>query len=450
MPPEDSATAIAASPPPAQPPSQQRVTDTQAGATGNASPAVGESVPGSGPRALAVALAGLLSLAVAMGIGRFAFTPLLPMMLNDGVISLPAASWLATANYVGYWLGAIACAVQPLLWARWRPGRLVTHTTAVRIGLVATVLLTAAMAQPWPLLWPLWRFLAGLASALVFVYLSGWCLARLSAMGHPSLAGLIFVGPGLGIAVSGLAATGMVAGGAQASTAWLAFALLAAVLTTLAWPRLQGPVATPANASASPEAGARRGTLLLFSLAYGLAGLGYIVTATFLPVIARQALPGGSVWPDLFWPMFGAAVAAGALITLRIPDWDRRKLLVACYALQALGVLLTVWWPTLAGFALGSLLLGLPFTAITLFAVQEARRLRPHNASALIGTLTASWGLGQIAGPPLVAWLLPRSANAGQGFERALLAATAALVLGALVFAWLLKRHPLPFKPAGR
>ena len=62
---------------------------------------------------LIIAIAGMVSLAVAMGIGRFAFTPLLPMMLHDGVIQLPAASWLATANYLGYWVGAMACVLAP-------------------------------------------------------------------------------------------------------------------------------------------------------------------------------------------------------------------------------------------------------------------------------------------------------------------------------------------------
>ena len=386
------------------------------------------------PQAHAVALAGLLSLAVAMGIGRFAFTPLMPMMLHDGVISLPGASGLATANYVGYWLGAMACALQPVLWARWRPGRPLAHTRAVRIGLVATAGLTAAMALPAPALWPLWRFMAGLASALVFVYLSGWCLARLTALGRPALGGVMFVGPGLGIATSGLAATGMVAAGSHAATAWLAFAGLAAVLTGLAWPRLAGAVAAPSTAGAAAGTAAEPAArVAVFALAYGLAGLGYIVTATFLPVIARQAMPGGSVWLDLFWPIFGVAVSAGALLTLRLPPLDRRSLLVACYALQALGVLLTVWWPSRAGFALGSLLLGLPFTAITLFAMQEARRLWPHNPSALIGLLTAAWGLGQIVGPPMVAWLLAGSASAARGFELGLLVAAAALVLGAML-----------------
>ena len=412
------------------------------------------SAPPSGPaairpalpvrpvRPIAIALAGLLSLAVAMGIGRFAFTPLLPMMLNDGATDLHGASWLATANYLGYWLGAMACALQPTLWRRWGRQLPLAHTSAVRFGLVATVLLTLGMALPAPTLWPLWRGLAGVASALVFVYVSGWCLARLTALGAPSLAGIIFVGPGLGIALSGLAASAMVAHGMHAAGGWAAFALLAAALTALVWPQLRGAVPVAA-ASTLADAAPRRRTLALFTLAYGLAGFGYIVTATFLPVIARQALPG-SVWLDLFWPLFGLGVALGALLTVRLPlRWDRRHLLMVCYAMQAGGVLLSVWLPSLFGFAVGSLLLGLPFTAITLFAVQEARRLRPHNASAFIGLLTAAYGLGQIAGPPLVAGLLRRSTTPGEGFAWSLQTAAAALVAGVVIFAWLARRDQL-------
>jgi MFS family permease len=389
---------------------------------------------------MAIALAGLLALAIAMGIGRFAFTPLLPMMLHDGVVDLAGASWLATANYLGYWLGAMGCALQPALWRRWGRAPL-SHTSAIRIGLAATVLLTLGMALPWPGAWALWRGMAGVASAVVFVYVSGWCLMRLSALGAPALAGIIYVGPGLGIAVSGFAATAMVAMDLRAATGWAVFALLALVLTALAWPQLRGAVQVSAG-MASHEDAPRRGTIAAFTLAYGLAGFGYIVTATFLPVIARQALPG-SVWLDLFWPIFGIGVAVGALLTVRLPvHWDRRHLLMACYAMQATGVLLSVWWPTLAGFALGSLLLGLPFTAITLFAMQEARRLWPHNSSALIGLLTAAYGLGQIAGPPLVAWLLRHSASAAAGFTASLQTAAAALLAGLAIYAVLARRAP--------
>jgi MFS family permease len=393
-------------------------------------------------RPLAIAVAGMLALAVAMGIGRFAFTPLLPMMLHDGVIDLATASWMATANYLGYWLGAMACALQPWFWSRWPALAPLRHTAAIRAGLVATVLLTLAMAGDWPLAWPVWRFMAGLASALVFVYVSGWCLGRLAELGTPRLGGIIYMGPGLGIALSGLSATGMVAGGWRAATGWLVFGVLAFAMAALAWPSFRGDVKVVSTAPSATGA-ARGGAMAALVLGYGLAGFGYIVTATFLPVIARQSLPG-SVWLDLFWPLLGLGVSVGALLTIRLPvHWDRRHLLMGCYAMQASGILLGVLQPSLSGFALGSLLIGLPFTAITLFAMQEARRLRPQGASGFMGLLTAAYGLGQIGGPPMTAWLLAHSSSTARGFTLALLTAAGSLVLGVGLFGWLARRHPM-------
>ena len=51
--------------------------------------------------------AGFVALAVAMGIGRFAFTPVLPMMRHEGALSITGAAWLASANYAGYLAGAL-------------------------------------------------------------------------------------------------------------------------------------------------------------------------------------------------------------------------------------------------------------------------------------------------------------------------------------------------------
>src|SRR5699024_6278543 len=120
-------------------------------------------------------------LAVAMGIGRFAFTPILPMMLHDGVVDLAGASWLASANYVGYLVGAVTCTIQPWLWSRLPRLPPIDGPALVRTGLVGTGLLTLAMALPLPAAWPALRFAAGIASALVFVYSSGWCLAQFAA-----------------------------------------------------------------------------------------------------------------------------------------------------------------------------------------------------------------------------------------------------------------------------
>lgn len=170
-------------------------------------------LPALRDRPYAVALAGMAALATAMGIGRFAFTPLLPMMLHDGVVTLAGGSWLATANYIGYLAGALLCMPLPWLARRWRavPGAAVL----ARLGLAATVLLTLCMALPLPAAWPALRLAAGVASALVFVNISGWCMVRLVALGRPAMGGLIFCGPGLGIVLSGLLASAMEIGRAH-------------------------------------------------------------------------------------------------------------------------------------------------------------------------------------------------------------------------------------------
>ena len=400
---------------------------------------------------LSVALAGLLALAVAIGIGRFAFTPILPMMLHDGVIDLAGASWLASANYLGYLAGALVCTLQPWIWARIRWLPLLAFSTLVRAGLLATGALTLAMAWQFAASWPALRFLAGVSSAIVFVYTSGWCLSQLARLRAPAMGGVIYAGPGMGIAVSGLLASAMVAWHRTAATGWLVFGMLAFVLAATAWRVLRGEDDRLARlntgvAPASPGAAqAHHGhpEMAVFTFAYGLAGFGYIITATFLPVIARAALPG-SAWLDLFWPIFGVGVMVGALLATRLPPGgDLRLRIGVCYLLQALGIATSLWSPTLAGFAIGSLLLGLPFTALTFFSMQEVRRLRPATAASFIGLLTAAYGVGQIVGPLLVAWLIRHTASAGEGFALSLKIATGALLLGAALFGWMVRVYPV-------
>jgi predicted MFS family arabinose efflux permease len=381
---------------------------------------------GQGRAAWRIALAGLLALAVAMGIGRFAFTPLLPMMLHDGVIDLAAGGWLATANYIGYLIGALLCMVLR-----------VNATRGIKIGLASTVLLTLAMGVlQSPVLWLLLRTLAGIASACVFVFASGWCLQRLAQLQAPALGGVIYCGPGLGILITGLATSAMVNQHWRAEHGWLLYGLLALILTALVWSTFSGSTATagapsPAAHGLEPAQVVRQTRGLI--LAYALAGFGYIITATFLPVIARQALPGSN-WPDLFWPLFGICVSIGALLATRLPThWDNRLLLAACYLLQACGILIGLASPSVAGFALGSILLGLPFTAITLFAMRDARRLRGDHARSLMGLLTATYGVGQIIGPPLATRLVQGSGNFSSSLATAALALLAgAALLGAM------------------
>ena len=384
------------------------------------------------------ALACMVTLSVAMGLGRFAFTPMLPIMLHEGKLELAAGGLLASLNYLGYFLGAVSCAAIGI-----------KASSMVRGGLLATAALLVGMGLLHSFTsWGILRAAAGVMSAWVFVFASGWGLRRLAETNAPMLAGVIYTGPGIGIAMTGLLGGALGRWGSEAG--WIGLGILAIVLIAVIWRVFDdgehaqsggAAAAAPATATRAGGSAADRSDAIWLVALYGLAGFGYIITATFLPVIARQALPGSS-WPDFFWPLFGLAIIPGALIGARAPThWDNRLLLAGAYALQALGVVLSVAWPTIGGFALGSLLLGMPFTAITLFAMRDARRLRGNAAAGLIGYATASYGVGQIIGPLFAAPLAQRTGS----FQVPLLVAAAALALGAVLFAWVWakSRHPM-------
>lgn len=394
------------------------------------------------PSAWKICISGMLALSTAMGIGRFAFTPLMPMMLHEGSLTLQMGGWLATSNYLGYFIGAMLCVFH----------RSNSPVLMIRIGLIATIALTLGVGLiSNDGCWLTLRLLSGVASAYVFVYSSGWCLQQLTQLGRPELGGIIFCGPGLGIALTGLLTSAMVAANWHAASGWIAFSVIALILTALIWKTFsdahqQNAAATTTDHTndAEKESDETKREIRQQVIAYGTAGFGYIITATFLPVIARQALPG-SAWPDFFWPIFGFGVALGAFGATRLPvHGDQRLLLTAAYIMQATGVLLSIVLPNAFGFAFSCVLLGLPFTAITLFAMREARRLRHAQASSLMGLMTAAYGIGQIAGPPLATALVHQSGS----FSPSLTVAVISLLVGAFLYYRLTLTHKLSRQPA--
>jgi hypothetical protein len=106
---------------------------------------------------------------------------------------LAQAGDVASANFLGYLLGALACSL-PLRLRRGGGDRQVGSTGSelvVMTGLLATAALTAAMALPWPALWPFLRLAAGVASAFAFVHATGWCLNQLALRGRTAIGGLM-------------------------------------------------------------------------------------------------------------------------------------------------------------------------------------------------------------------------------------------------------------------
>lgn len=365
---------------------------------------------------LAKSLAGLAALAVAMGIGRFAFTPVMPMMLQDGGLTIAAGRWLASANYVGYLIGALAALVVN-----------VRAETAIRGGLLTIGLTTSAMALPLPLSgWLLLRLLAGVASAWVLISSSAWCLDALAATQRPLLVRLVFAGVGIGIAGAGLVCLALTSVQAGSASAWEILGILAVSVTMLIWRCFTVP-AQPATAiELTPETGFRWSPeALRLVCCYGVCGFGYIIPATFLPVMAQSALSGSSAagWS---WPLFGLASAASTLTVAGLARrlGDRRLWLLSQWVMAA-GIVMPALSSQLLTIMATALCVGCTFMVITLAAMQEARKVAPSGSKALMAAMTAAFAAGQIIGP-----LTVRAANGHADFSSGLTLAAAMLAIG--------------------
>ena len=372
------------------------------------------------PSGKQVAYAGMLALAVAMGIGRFAFTPLLPMMQNDYALPVADGAWLATANYVGYLAGALMAM-----------GRPVHPSAAICGGLTAIGLATFGMGLTHGYAaWLALRAIAGIASAWVMIYVSSWCLEQLAALRSPRLNGRIFAGVGLGIAAAGLLCLAMMSGRLGAAAAWLTLGVVSLIVVGVV-----GPIFFARAAAIAPPAAAIPNRKIAWNnesicvvACFATGGFGYIVPATFLPVMAKEVMHDPSIF-GWSWPVFGAAALASTLAASAIRRYfGNRQIWIASQFVMAAGVALPAVWHGMAAIILSGMLVGGTFMVITMSAIQEARDIAGPRAIGLLSALTAAFAIGQIAGPLSVSLLMAL----GGGLPIALLLASGVLVAGAL------------------
>ncbi len=377
------------------------------------------------------ALAGAFALAAAMGIGRFAYTALLPVTQAALGVGDDAAGALASVNLVGYLVGVLAArqvAAHP------RRGGV------LRVALAATALATGLGGLTTSVIaWTALRTLAGLASGLVFVLASAAALES-----APERAGTIFAGVGTGIALSGSAAA-LVPEQAGFGAPWLVLSAIAGLLAVAPWRRL----ASAAHAGSSPPAAARppvRPDLAFGRLAaaYFLEGLGYIVSGTFAVAAVRRT-PGLESLAPWTWVLTGLAAAPSALMWSRLGGrHGARRVLSVAYLVQAAGMALPSLSRSPAAALAGAALFGGTFMGITTLAMAAGRALAPAAPGRAIGTLTALYGAGQILGPLLAGALSERLGDPRPG----VLGAAAAVALGgALLLGWRRSPAPVPLTP---
>lgn len=373
-------------------------------------------------RAWQVITAGICALVLTVGLARFAYTPLLPVMRLDAGLTTAGGGWLATFNYLGYLAGTVLVA---------RVGDMQLKFRFYRIGLVLAVVSTGLMGTTTDMAtWGVLRFVAGLSSTAGLLLASGLVLNWLLAHQRRPQLGLHFAGLGIGIAVSGLAAAAM-ADQLASSRQWIALGTLAVVFLIPAWAWMPPPAAisSATGANAPPPPGRRWRWLLIAS--YFCAGVGFVVSATFIVAILVQtpAFAGHGSW---VWVLVGLTAIPSTFA------WDRLsnrlgliRALMLAYALQATSFVLPLLDGGLWAGAASAVLFGLTFAGIVSLTLTVVGRHYPHNPAKAMATLTLSYGVAQIIAPA-IAGTLARDSGSYQG---ALVLAAIMMVIG-IVLLW--------------
>ena len=394
-----------------------------------------ETRPALGPSPLVIATAGFTALGIAMGIGRFAFTPILPMMQQETAVSVGQGAWLASANYLGYLLGSLSA-----LTLRGRAA------TAMRAGFVAIGLATLSMGLTQSFAaWLVLRALAGVGSAWVLVFVSAWVLGELNRADRSTLRGVVFAGVGSGIAVAGVFSVALMQWGAGSSEAWLGLGVIALGGTAAVWRTLRADHDGSGTQSRRGPGPCYRwdSDSVRLVLCYGAFGFGYIIPATFVPAMARELVKDPLVF-GWSWPAFGTAAALSTLVAAAGSRFvGNRRLWALSHLVMALGVAAPVVWPSMSGVLIAAYLVGGTFMVNTMGGMQEAQIVGGPHATSLTAVMTAAFATGQIAGPLLVACTMSPDGD----FSRPLLIACLLLVVSGVT---LFRPRPAPYAPSAK
>jgi predicted MFS family arabinose efflux permease len=384
----------------------------------------GTETPTIEPRPLA--LGGLMAMASSVGIGRFIYTPILPFMAEGLQLTKADAGLIASANFMGYLVGALVAAT-------WLPG---SKRSWMIASLAASAVTTGAMglSRSVPFFLAL-RFLGGAASAFVLVLASTLVLERLNRAGKDNLSAVHFAGVGVGIAASALLIWGLAELGNGWQSMWFG-GCLATVVSTMAVALLVPAVNEHRPAVAAPAI-VRSGTRFWpLVMAYGLFGFGYVITATFIVSMVRASPNARSIEPFV-WLVVGLfAIPSVAVWSAAARRAGALKALSAACLLEAIGVAMSVVSDSIGGLFVSAVLLGCTFMGITALGMIAARTMFVGSPQRSLALMTAAFGLGQVIGP----------VAAGYGFELTgsfylpTLAAAAALCISAVLTAFFVRR----------
>jgi MFS family permease len=324
---------------------------------------------------------------IGVGICRFAYTPLVPVMIGEGWITEAEAGYLGAVNFTGYAAGAALA---------WVSAKRLGTGRSVYLNILICLLSLAASAVPLGFHWlVLWRFLAGYGGAVLLVLVGPAVLAQIPAERWGFVTGIIFTGIGVGVAATGTIVPVLAGLGATAAWSGLAAAvLLLAVFVRAFWRE-------PPAEELSPPTGGTRARLglpaIMLCLSYTTFAIGIAPHTIFWVDYLARGQDMGIAAGGAHWTIIGLLAAISPALAGRIAQrFGFGPTLVAAMAVTAFGVALPVILRAPEWQILSSILFGLTMpSTVGLFAGRTAEIGGRHGQRRLWWLMTMWFALLQ-------------------------------------------------------
>lgn len=341
------------------------------------------------PKILVLILTGSAALALAIGIGRFSYTPILPYMLEELKISKTYGGLIASWNFFGYLCGSLL-SILPFFKKKIK--------FVFFISVITSIITTLLMSFYDVVIdFIAIRFIAGLSSAFVLIFGTALILPSIQEVGKKSLSTSHFMGVGFGIVISSILVSILGNYGYNWKDLWIGVAILSIVLAIPIF--LFTPNEINSNENNKSSSSYSNLSFNLITLSYGLYGFGYVILGTFISTMARETVGLEStevyVWllvglagipMVVFWPWFGKKIG------------NDLALFLAC-AIMGLGIIMPVLIENQIGIILASILLGATFIPITALAFLEGQIRYSGSIRVSTAILTTAFSVGQMIGP---------------------------------------------------
>lgn len=340
---------------------------------------------------IAIIFAGIISILIGVGIARFSFTSLLPLMLNN-ILTVKFAGFLASINYIGYLSGAIFSIFIKDIYSKIRFFRL-----GLFLSIISTLILGITTNE---ILWIVSRLIAGFATAMILVVCSSIVMIKLNCDDKTKIMGIYFSGIGISITTIHLLLRYINISENLWQVSWLILTIIATICSI--YPIYILSVGKKINIQTIKykiDKSIFTPFIIILIVAYFCEGIGFVVQATFLPDIINK-VEGLEGYGNLTWLFVGIAGIPSSILWMKLAyKHGSVNMIILALFIQIIGILIPSLTNNIILNILSGFLYGMTFIGLTALFMNLVSKLSHKNPIFLMGIITSAYSIGMIIAP---------------------------------------------------